>query len=114
MNWHPGVCGIQQWREKMIVVPLAQGVKVLYYCAFVDSSSASATPGTIVKANLSSLNLRPASGRAFVCVAVCGGRGLTAFKMNKMHQRLNSIPAIPATLWFGQYEDQPHPGGGSA
>ena len=68
--------------------------------------------GTIVKANLTSLNIRPASGRAFVRVAFCGGRSLT---ISKMHSPLNSLPAIPASLWLGQqYEDQPHPGGGSA
>ena len=68
--------------------------------------------GTIVKANLTSLNIRPASGRAFVRVSFCGGRSLTT---SKMHSPLNSLPAIPASLWLGQqYEDQPHPGGGSA
>jgi hypothetical protein len=68
--------------------------------------------GTIVKANLTSLNIRPASGRAFVRVAFCGGRSLTT---SKMHSQLNFLPAIPASLWLGQqYEDQPHPGGGSA
>jgi hypothetical protein len=72
----------------------------------------SPTTGTIVKANLTSLNIRPASGRAFVRVSFCGGRSLTTFKM---HSQLNSLPAIPASLWLGQqYEDQPHPGGGSA
>ena len=68
--------------------------------------------GTIVKANLTSLNIRPASGRAFVRVSFCGGRSLTT---SKMHSQLNFLPAIPASLWLGQqYEDQPHPGGGSA
>jgi len=67
---------------------------------------------TIVKANLTSLNIRPASGRAFVRVAFCGGGSLTT---SKMHSQLNSLSAIPASLWLGQqYEDQPHPGGGSA
>ena len=76
---------------------------------FIENSP---TTGTIVKANLTSLNIRPASGRAFVRVSFCGGRSLTT---SKMHSQLNSLPAIPASLWLGQqYEDQPHPGGGSA
>ena len=64
-----------------------------------------------MKANLTSLNIRPASGRAFVRVAFCGGRSLTT---SKMHSQLNSIQSIPAALWLEQYEDQLHPGGGSA
>jgi len=71
-----------------------------------------ANTGTIVKANLTSLNIRPASGRTFVRVSFCGGRSLTT---SKVHSLLNSLPAIPASLRLGQqYEDQPHPGGGSA
>jgi hypothetical protein len=67
---------------------------------------------TIVKANMTSLNNRPASGRTFVRVSFRGGRNLAA---SNMHSQLNSLPAMPATLWLGQqYEDQPHPGGGSA
>lgn len=77
----------------------------------IDSSSTTPTTGTIVKANLTSLNIRPASGRAFVRVSFCGGRSLTT---SKMHSQLNSIPSIPAASWLGQYEDQPFPGGGSA
>jgi hypothetical protein len=76
---------------------------------FIENSP---TTGTIVNANLSSLNHRPASGRTFVRVLFCGGSNLTT---SKMHSQLNSLPAIPASLWFGQqYEDRPHPGGGSA
>lgn len=61
---------------------------------------------------MTSLNNRPASGRTFVRVSFRGGRGLAA---SNMHSQLNSLLAAPATLWLGQqYEDQPHPGGGSA
>jgi hypothetical protein len=76
---------------------------------FIENSP---NTGTIVKANLTSLNIRPASGRAFARVSFCGGNRLTT---SKMHSQLNSLSAIPASLWLGQqYEDQPHPGGGSA
>ena len=76
---------------------------------FIENSP---TTGTIVNANLTSLNNRPASGRTFVRVSFCGGRSLTS---SKLHSQLNSLPAIPASLLLGQhYEDQPHPGGGGA
>lgn len=63
-----------------------------------------------MQANLNPLNIRPASGRAFVRVSFGGGHCLTT---SKMHSPLNSLPATPASLWLGQqYEDQPHPGWG--
>lgn len=115
------------WSEKKTQHPkkvLRRAVNPVYITSIdeIDSSSFfrnhlrfienSPTTGTIVNANLSSLNHRPASGRTFVRVLFCGGSNLTTFKM---HSQLNSFPAIPASLWLGQqYEDQPHPGGGSA
>lgn len=74
------------------------------------TSSSLTVTGTIVKAALTVINLRFASGRAFVRVASCGH-----FGFQTMHfARLSDSAVLPGTLQANAYEDQLQPGGGGA
>ena len=69
---------------------------------------------TIVKANLTSLNIRPASGRAFVRVWSCGGGfGMPSSKSN-LRQNYVHATQTAARLRVGKFEGQVLPGGGCA
>jgi hypothetical protein len=95
-------------------------VKTIYsHTQFATQAAHSSThtsqrpTGTIVKAaNLRAHSIRPASGRALVCVALCDGLGMLLPQW--LDQCPNPVQALQANLWDCAYEDQVIPGGGSA
>jgi hypothetical protein len=70
--------------------------------------------GPIVNAvSLRIHSIRPASGRALVCVALCDGLGVLP-QQPLLNQYPGSIQALQPKLWDCADEDRVSPGGGSA
>lgn len=66
-------------------------------------------PGPIVKAAIAPTNARLASGQAFARAASTG-----FLRSKAMQQHLDASPCLQGNLFGYAYEDQMHPGGGSA
>jgi len=58
-------------------------------------------------------SIRPASGRALVCIALRGGLGMLP-QQPLLNQYPGSIQALQPKLWDCADEDRVSPGGGSA
>jgi hypothetical protein len=79
---------------------------------YIDSYKPPPTETIVKTAAIRIHSIRPASGRALVCVALCDGLGMLPPQW--LDQCPNPVQALQANLWDCAYEDQVSPGGGSA